>query len=72
MARLTKKQMAEQVTVTCYRQTKTITRGEALAFYQEGMMCCDPGSSECERYTTIVCRLMDGLTEVTDDIDAEY
>lgn len=67
MARLTKKQMAEQVTVTCYRKKKTMTRGEALAYYQEGMMCCDPGSSECQRYTTIVCRLMDGLTEVSDE-----
>ena len=72
MARLTKKQMEEQVTVTCYRKTETMTRGEALAFYQEGMMGCDPGSSECERYTTIFCRLMDGLTVVTDDIDAEF
>ena len=67
MARLTKKQMAEQVRVTCYRKTETMTRGEALAYYQEGMMCCDPGSSECQRYTTIVCRLMDGLTEVSDE-----
>ena len=67
MARLTKKQMAEQVRVTCYRKTETMTRREALKFYQEGMMCCDPGSSECRRYTTIVCRLMSGATEVSDE-----
>lgn len=69
---MTKKQMDEQVRVTCYRKTETMTRRQALKRYQEGMMCCDPGSSECERYTTIVCRLMAGLTEVTDDIDAPY
>lgn len=67
MARLTKKQMDEQVRVTCYRKTKTMTRREALKFYQDGMMSCDPCSSECERYTTIVCRLMDGLTEASDE-----
>ena len=70
MARLTKIQMAEQVRVTCYRKTETMTRRDALKFYQEGMMCCDAGSSEYERYSTIYWRLMDGLTEVTDDIDA--
>lgn len=72
MARLTRQQMVEQVTVTCYRQTETMTRREALAKYKEGMQCCDPGSSEHERYETIYWRLMDGLTKVTDNIDAEY
>ena len=69
MARLTKKQMAEQVTVTCYRQTETMTRKEAIDFYREGMMSCDPGSSECGRYTSIFFQLMEGLTEVTDEIE---
>lgn len=70
MARLTKRQMDEQVKVTCYRKTETMTRRKALKEYEEGMRCCDPGSSEYERYSTIYWRLMDGLTEVTDDIDA--
>ena len=69
MARLTKKQMAEQVTVTCYRQTEKMTRKEAVKFYMDGMMGCDPGSSECARYTSIYFQLLDGLTEVTDEID---
>ncbi len=67
MARLTKKQMDEQVTVTCYRQKETMTRRKALEEYEEGMACCDPGSSEYCRYSTIYWRLMDGLTEVDDN-----
>ena len=72
MARLTKKQMDEQVSVTCYRHKETMTRRKALKKYEEGMRCCDPGSSEYERYSTIYWRLMDGLTEVTDNIDNPY
>ena len=72
MTDLSASKLAEQVTVTCYRQTKTMTRGEAIAFYSEGMQCCDPGSSEHERYETIYWRLLEGLTVVTDDIDAEF
>ena len=72
MAKLTKQQMDEQVTVTCYRQKETMTRRKALKEYREGMACCDPGSSEYERYSTIYWRLMDGLNEVTDDIDAPF
>ena len=72
MARLTKKQMDEQVSVTCYRQKEIMTRRKALKKYEDGMRCCDPGSSEYERYSTIYWRLMDGLTEVTDDIDNPY
>ena len=67
MKQLTKQQLAEQVTVTCYRKTETMTRKEAIEKYQEGMMCCDPGSSECERYTTIYCKLMEGEREVSDE-----
>ena len=72
MAKLTNKQMNEQVRVTCYRVTETMTRRQALKRYEEGMACCDPGSSEYERYSTIYWRLKDGLTEVTDDIDNPY
>ena len=67
MAKLTARKMNEQVKVTCYRQTETMTRKEAIAYYQEGMMCCDPGSSECGRYTTIVCQLLAGFMEVSDE-----
>lgn len=72
MSGLTVSKLAEQVTVTCYRKTEKMTRRKALKKYEEGMRCCDPGSSEYERYSTIYWRLMDGLTEVTDDIDNPY
>ena len=67
MARLTKKQMDEQVTVTCYRETEKMKRRDAIDFYEEGMMSVDPGSSECERYTTIYCQLMEGCMHCSDE-----
>lgn len=64
MKRFTKKQLQEKVKVTCYNQTETMTRGEAIDEYYEGMMCCD--GSERERYTKIYYELMEGYTEVSD------
>lgn len=65
MRQFTKKQLAEQVTVTCYRQKETMTREQAIDKYYEGMMCCE--GSEGERYKTIYCQLMEGLTNVSDN-----
>ena len=65
---LTKAQMQEPVKVTCYRETKTYkTRKEAIDFYSEGMCCCDPGSSEFERYATIVMQLEAGHMSASDE-----
>lgn len=36
MAKLTKKQLDEKVVVTCYRETKTMTRRAAIKLYEEG------------------------------------
>lgn len=55
------------VTVTCYRQTKTMTRTDAMSFYLMGMVSCDPGSSECARYNKIYCELAEGKTVVSDE-----
>lgn len=66
--KLTKEQMNEKVTITCYRKTDTMTRREALDFYAEGMMCCDAGSSECARYATICNQLMAGFKVVSDEV----
>ena len=66
MARLTKKQLSEQVTITCYRNTEKMKRSNALKYYRQGIMCCDPGSSECERYTTIYFQLLDGRMHCSD------
>ena len=63
---LTEAQMREKVTITCYRETETMTRRKAIRFYRTGMMSCDPGSSECERYTTIYCQLTSGCMECSD------
>lgn len=63
MARLN---MNEKVQVTCYRKTKTMTRKQAIKEFYEGMLCCE--GSEGERYTTIYLQLMEGLTNVTDEI----
>lgn len=51
--------------MTCYGKTETMTREEAIDEYYEGMMCCD--GSEAERYQTIYCQLMEGLTDVSDE-----
>jgi hypothetical protein len=64
MRRFTKKQLQEEVKVTCYRQTETMTRGEAIREYYEAMLYCE--GSEGERYTNIYLQLMEGLTEVSD------
>lgn len=64
MRTFTKKELAEQVTVTCYRKTETMTREQAIDKYYEGMMCCE--GSERDRYTNIYCQLMDGYRRVSD------
>ena len=64
MKHFTKKQLKEQVNVTCYKKKETMTREDAINKYYEGMMCCE--GSEGERYRTIYCQLMEGLTNVYD------
>jgi len=67
MKQFTKKQLAQKVWVTCYRQKKEMTRKEAIETYFEGMVCCD--GSEAERYQRIYCQLMEGFRQVTDERD---
>ena len=55
------------VTVTCYRETKTYKRADAMAFFLEGMAWCDPSSSEHDRYAKIYTALARGETVVTDE-----
>lgn len=56
----------EQVKVTCYRETETMTRRKALEFYYEGMKCSE--GSEHDRYETIFFQLMEGRMEASDEI----
>lgn len=65
MKHFTKKELKQEVTVTCYGQTETMTREEAIDEYYEGMMCCE--GSEGERYKSIYCQLMNGDTNVSDE-----
>lgn len=56
-----------EVKVTCYGETKVYPNAqEAIDFFREGMLWCDPNSSEFSRYATIVSRLMCGDIEVSD------
>ena len=63
---LLESKMSENVKITCYNKTRTMTRREAMEFYYEGM-CCSEGS-EHERYETIFFQLMTGHTECSDEI----
>jgi hypothetical protein len=65
MKQLTKKQLAERVTVTCYGRKESMTREQAIDKYYEGMTCCD--GSERDRYMTIYCQLLEGFRQVSDE-----
>lgn len=54
----------DPVQVTCYGQTKTWERKEAIAFFFQGMMECD--GAEKERYCNIYCQLVCGAKEARD------
>ena len=56
------------ITVICYGQKKVFeTKEDAIRFFEEGMMFCDPFSSEFARYGNIVFRLKNGEVFVVDE-----
>ena len=55
---------ADPVRVTCYGQTKTWEREDAIKFYLDGMRFCE--GAERERYTDIYLQLIDGAKEAHD------
>jgi len=57
------------VTITCYRQTKTMHRQQAIAEYQEAMLCCE--GSEAERYSNIYFQLLEGRKHCCDASEQE-
>jgi hypothetical protein len=65
--KLTKSQMNETVKVTCYGKTKEYKRSDAIKFFREGIIACDPDSSECDRYENIYCQLMAGSIHASDE-----
>ena len=63
---LSTSKLNEKVKVTCYRETKTMTRRKAMEFFYEGMKCSE--GSEHERYETIFFQLLEGRTNCSDEI----
>lgn len=63
------KNMKKQIKVTCYNKDYFFdSRKKAIAHFKEGMMWCDPYSSEHERYEMIVDQLKNGQMVATDNI----
>lgn len=61
-----------KVKVTFYGETTVFSSAKkAIAYFREGMLSCDPYSSEYERYEMIVDRLQNGETTVNDELDNE-
>lgn len=58
--------MRDTVIVTCYGQTKTWERKDALEFYLEGMAWSE--GSERDRYVNIYYQLARGAKEASDEI----
>lgn len=54
----------DPVKVTCYGQTKTWERKDALKYFLDGARFCE--GSERDRYFTIYCQLLDGAKEAHD------
>lgn len=61
---------SDKVEVTCYNQTETMTRSEAVAFYLDCMMNSE--GSEHERYETIYFQLVGGSKRCSDMIDWRF
>ncbi len=55
---LSKEQLEEIVTITCYRMTEKLKRREAIEIYQEGAYTCE--GSEAGRYMNIYFQLLAG------------
>ncbi len=54
----------DPVTVTCYGETKTWERKDALKYFLEGAHLCE--GSEAERYFNIYYQLVNGAKEASD------
>ena len=63
---MARRKKVDLVVVTCYGKSEVRERSEAIAFFFEGMACCD--GAERERYTDIYIQLVDGAKEASDEI----
>jgi hypothetical protein len=56
------------ITTICYGQKETFkTRKAAIESFEEAIDGCDPRSSECSRYVSIVQQLRAGATVASDE-----
>lgn len=58
------KKHKDPVIVVCYKQREHWDRQKAIAFYEEGMFCCE--GAEADRYKEVVRQLKAGR-KVADD-----
>ena len=58
----------KKIKVVCYKEEKWFdSKEEAIRYFEQGMMSCDPFSSEWMRYADIVAQLQNGKTFATDE-----
>jgi hypothetical protein len=61
--------MKKQIKVTCYGKDYFYnSKEEAINDFLDGISCCDPQSSECSRYISIISQLQSGALVATDEI----
>lgn len=53
------------VTIKCYGKEEKMERDDAIAFYSEGVECCD--GSERDRYMDILMDLLSGKKYCSDE-----
>lgn len=56
----------DPVIVVCYKQREHWDRKKAIAFYEEGMFCCE--GAEADRYKEVVRQLKAGRKVASDGV----
>ena len=59
------------VKINCYYKEKEMPREQAIKFYMNCLLGCDPQSSEAGRYVCVLQGLQSGLKVVFDDMDEQ-
>ena len=60
------KRHKDPVIVVCYKQREHWDRQKAIAFYEEGMFCCE--GAEADRYKEVVRQLKAGRKVASDGV----
>lgn len=57
----------QKIKITCYGQTQEFdTNKKAMDYFFDCFNCCDPASSEAQRYMYIISQIRAGKKEITD------